>query len=145
MTRPCRVICVRSCRTIWSTLSRDLTLFWERLVDCFFGSFSIGTNMCSRRPGNLLPVVLHQFSMRFSLRTPNRSGVDLGDWPRPVSKRNRHVLRKRCWGQTESSDSPWDSPVVLVTKKDGFTRFCVDYRRLNSLTAKDALISISAH
>ena len=38
----------------------------------------------------------------------------------------------------EPAKGPWASPIVLVTKKDGSTRFCVDFRQLNSVTRKDA-------
>ncbi|KFD62870.1 hypothetical protein M514_24910 [Trichuris suis] len=52
-----------------------------------------------------------------------------------VEEETRRMLRQ---GIIEPAHGPWACPVVLVRKKDGSFRFCVDYRKLNDVTRKNA-------
>ncbi len=49
-----------------------------------------------------------------------------------------HLQQLKECGIIQESASPWASPVVLVRKKNGKLRFCVDYRAINKRTIKDS-------
>jgi len=49
----------------------------------------------------------------------------------------KHIEEMLQHGVVQPSTSPWASPIVFVKKKDGNTRFWVDYRKLNDVTRKD--------
>lgn len=53
---------------------------------------------------------------------------------RVINDQVREMLQK---GVIRESSGPWAAQVILVKKKDGSWRFCVDYRRLNEITKKD--------
>jgi transposase InsO family protein len=50
----------------------------------------------------------------------------------------KHLEEMKGFGAIRPSKSAWASPAVLVKKKDGSLRFCIDFRKLNSRTPADA-------
>jgi len=58
--------------------------------------------------------------------------------PEKEKKVNWQVRDLLDRGLIEPAHSAWSLPVVLVWKKDSSWRFCVDYRKLNSVTIQDA-------
>lgn len=75
--------------------------------------------------------------------------IDTGDAP-PIRQRyyrlspeKQHILCEQLdemlsLDVVEPCESAWQSPVLIVNKKDGKPRFCLDSRKLNSVTVKDA-------
>ncbi|XP_043263810.1 uncharacterized protein LOC122404023 [Colletes gigas] len=57
--------------------------------------------------------------------------------PRDREEVNRHINQWLCEGIIQPSLSDYTSPVVLVQKKNGDTRLCIDYRKLNCKIVRD--------
>ena len=96
---------------------------------CYFS-----TRIYSLRPGHT-DAVEHEIDTGHS--TPIRC-TSRRKSPQMIKKEEECVTDMLVSGQIEPSDIPWSAPVILVTKKDSGSRFCVDYRRLNIFTVKDA-------
>ena len=73
----------------------------------------------------------------FSLKLLDDKPVSCRPCSLPFAKREAiraEVQAMLELGVIEPAESAYSAPVVLVTKKDGSHRFCVDYRRLNGIT-----------
>ena len=72
---------------------------------------------------------------------PDCKPVKLRPYRIPLAKREfaeNEIKAMAEKGLIEPSHSAWSAPAVLVPKRDGTTRFCIDYRRLNQLTIPDS-------
>ena len=58
--------------------------------------------------------------------------------PPQLDEVREHLKLMLDAGVIPPNNSPWCNAVVLVRKKDGSLRFCIDFRKLNSLTVKDS-------
>ena len=125
----------------------DQSLVWEMVS-------RVGDDVNKDEKEELFSLLL-DFAVVFSLSTKNlghtkvlQHRIDTGNAqpvhlpPRRIPHAHSEELKEMLQDMLdknaiEHSDSLWSSPIVLVKKKDGTTRFCVDYRKVNEVTRKD--------
>lgn len=131
--------------------SREETELPEHLVSMFeegcvglnneqrveFKQFLLRNKMSFARPGEVGRTHMGTHKIKLRDETP------IKEPPRRIPIHKREILDKEIEklekrGLIEKSTSPWSSQLVLVQKKDGSWRMCVDYRKLNERTIKDA-------
>lgn len=58
--------------------------------------------------------------------------------PKQRELEREEVVQMEKNGVAEPAVREWASAIVILPKKDGSLRFCVDYRRLNAVTVRDS-------
>ena len=119
-------------------------------------TFDLGEVKDDKERSTSAKEVLHRWETIFA-----RKGPDLGDTgdrqhqipqtdetpfrcrttnvpPAMYEEVRQHLKEMYECGAIRPSNSPYSSPVVLVRKKDGSLRFCIDMRRINARTPADA-------
>ena len=80
----------------------------------------------------------HTDTVKMKLDTGEHPPIKMKPYRTPLNKRavidNAVDEMLEAGGIIRRSQSPWSFPVVVVDKKDGSKRFCVDFRQLNKIT-----------
>ena len=80
-------------------------------------------------------------TVKMKIDTGDHKPIKLRPYRTPL--KSREVIDKAIDEMLDAniirrSRSPWSFPVVIVDKKDGSKRFCVDFRKLNQITKKNS-------
>lgn len=101
----------------------------QTLIDRYQHIFTEPTSLPPSRPtDHTIPLL------------PNTAPVSVRPYRYPHSQKleiETQVAKFLSSGWIQPSTSPFSSPVLLLKKKDGSWRMCVDYRALNALTVRD--------
>ena len=79
--------------------------------------------------------------VKHQIKLSNETPFKHRSWPiRPqdIDAVRRHLKELSEAGVIRESESPFSSPIVVVKKKNGDVRLCIDYCKLNLQTIKDA-------
>ncbi|PRQ60730.1 putative nucleotidyltransferase, Ribonuclease H [Rosa chinensis] len=101
----------------------------QALLDSFPDIFSQPVSLPPARP------IDHRITL-----IPNTNPINVRPYRYPHSQKaelEKQVAEMLSSGLIRPSSSPFSSPVLLVKKKEGTWRFCVDYSSLNAATVKD--------
>ena len=118
---------------VQQALTPELTDLSARGRDKLRNLFETYSDVFSKRPGDIGCTGLTKH------RIDTADAVPVKQRPRRIPLKVRDQIEKQKEkmlqdGIIEESESPWCSPVVLVRKKDGSFRFCVDLRAVNAVT-----------
>ena len=86
--------------------------------------------------GGTISIAKHWIDLEEGARPIYQQPYRAGHRARAIEK--AEIGRMLEQGVIEPASAEWASPVFFIPKKDGTLRFCVDCRRLNSLTRRDS-------
>jgi hypothetical protein len=112
-----------------SVLSKEEENMFSNLVRRYHDVFSEGTHDIGRT--NVVEYQIELYDQRPIKQKPYRLTKSAHE------EIGQQLADMQNWGIIKPSTSPWASPVVLVKKKDGTMRFCIDFRKVNQITIPD--------
>ncbi len=124
--RPSKVLKIEN-----DSLTSDQLQKLKQLVDQYWGIFS--------RNDEYIGTVHDRYGTHDIVLLNNKPIKQL-PYPKPHAETqvvNENIDKMLKMSIIEPTTSNWTSPIVLVKKADGSERFCVDYRKVNEVTAKD--------